>query len=332
MYIGTDAFSQPLNDQAAKDLFAKSVKRFEVETHSYCNRRCDYCPNVVGDRLGDNKRMADHIWDMIISNLADISYPHNMVFTSYNEPLADRIIIDRVRQARENLPRARLMIYSNGDYLNAKYLEELAAAGLDYLHVSIHTRHGGVYSEVSALNSIFKLGRRLALPMNFKSVKAGQFIVAQVPHPRVEIEVRAINYWQHGTDRGGLIESMKKPAVRTLPCYFPFTHFHVGFQGTVVPCCHIRSDNDMHKPYRYGTLDEFGSIFAAYASRVATEWRRDLISTQAKKAPCNTCSVAYLSDAPETLARTEQVWRTRVLANPLPDLTEPLALLTQPPA
>lgn len=318
MYIGQDAFLPARTRDEAKILFAKSVARVEVETHSYCNRRCDYCPNVVGDRLGDNKRMPEHLWQMLLDNLSEIDYAHNLVFTSYNEPLADRIILERVAQARQMLPRARLLIYSNGDYLDADYLQALAEAGLNYLHVSIHTRPGAVYAEVPALNNIYKLGRRIKRPMQFTALKPGQFIVAKVPHPRIEIEVRAINYWTHGTDRGGLIEGGRQATGRTLPCFFPFSHFHVGFEGTVVPCCHIRSDSPVHEAYRYGNLAEFGSIFAAYASRAATQWRRALISPETKKSPCDTCTVAFLSDKPEVLAQTEQIWRQRVLARPLP--------------
>lgn len=318
MYIGQEAFSLQNTRAAARALFARSVTRVEVETHSYCNRRCDYCPNVVGDRLGDNKRMPDHLWQMVIDNLEEIGYAHNLVFTSYNEPLADRIIIERVAQARQKLPQATLMIYTNGDYLNADYLEQLSQAGLNYLHVSIHTRHGARYGEVPALNNIYKLGRRLRSPLHFKTLVPGEYITAVIPHPKVKVEVRAINYLEHGTDRGGLIEGGKRLQGRTLPCYFPFTHFHVGFEGTVVPCCHIRSDSEAHAPYRYGNLESFGSIFAAYASRAATEWRRDLISPELKKSPCNTCTVAFLSDKPEVLNRVRQAWQSRVLAQPLP--------------
>ncbi len=318
MYIGAQAFSPVPDLAAAKALFARSVERVEVETHSYCNRRCDYCPNVVGDRLGENKRMPEDLWWMVINDLAEIGYAHKLVFTSYNEPLADRLIIERVAQARQALPQAQLMIYSNGDYLNADYLHALSEAGLDALHISIHARHGAPYAEVPALNNIARLGRRLGLPLQFTTFKPGQFILAKVPHARVEIDVRAVNYWQQGTDRGGLIAGGNQAQGRTRPCFFPFSHFHVGFEGTVVPCCHIRSDSPAHTAFRYGNLSDFGSVFAAYASRAAIEWRRALISPEPKKPPCDTCTTAYLSEDPQVLAHTEQAWRRHVLGKPLP--------------
>lgn len=233
LYVGDDVFRVATTREAAKAVFSKSVSRVEVETHSFCNRRCNYCPNVVGDRLGQNKQMNFEHWKMILSDLAEIDFSGNFVFTSYNEPLADRSILDRLAEARAVCPKARLMIYTNGDYLNATYLDEIASAGLDYLHVSIHTRHNGQYSDVEALNLIAKLERRVKRPITYKTLRSGNFVIAAMPYPSLEVEVRAINYNQHGTDRAGLVDVVKTPPARTAPCHFPFAHFHVGFGGNV---------------------------------------------------------------------------------------------------
>ena len=312
MYTGVEVFKPQLDRQAAKAVFAKSVGRVEVETHSYCNRRCNYCPNVVGDRLGENKRMKPDHWQMIIGNLVEIGFSKNLVFTSYNEPLADRAILERIREARQALPEARLMVYTNGDYLNADYLEALAASGLDYLHVSIHTRYNGTYSEVDALNLIAQLVRRLQGKIRYKQIKTDQFIIAQIPHDRIEIDVRAINYQFHGTDRAGLVELVRKPPARTHPCHFPFGHFHVGFSGNVTPCCHVRSDSAAHAEYLYGNLDGFESIFQAWAGNNGAAWRRELITPLPKKSPCNTCSVGFLDGGAAVLQQARVVWQRYV--------------------
>ena len=312
MYIGKEAFSPARDRQSAKELFARSVQRIEVETHSYCNRRCDYCPNAAGDRLGENRRMDDEIWFLLLDNLREIGYASNFIFASYNEPLADRIILQRIREAREYLPQARLMIYTNGDYLNPAYLAELTEAGLDYLHISIHTSPGERYGEVPALNHIAQLVKRMDTAVHFQQLKAGEFIVAKMPHEKMEIEIRAINYWQHGTDRGGLIDGIAVRPDRTMPCHFPFAHFHMGYTGTVVPCCHIRSDSESHRSYRYGNLHDHGSIFEIYAGQVATDWRRHLVSFNPKMDPCRTCSVGFLSQDPKVFEQVRRAWEMHV--------------------
>lgn len=317
MYIGKEAFFPADNREAAKELFARSVERIEVETHSYCNRRCDYCPNAVGDRLGENVRIPDDIWSTILANLTEIDYKERFVFTSYNEPLADRAIVQRIREVRRALPLARTMIYTNGDYLDSNYLAELADAGVHYLHISIHARPGSGYSDLAALNHIAKIVKRMGVTVRFRHWKAGEYLIAQVPHHSMDISVRAVNFLQHGTNRGGLLSGIGTPQVeRTHPCHFPFAHFHIGFEGTVVPCCHIRSDLDAHRQYQYGNLREFGSIFEAFASGIATKWRRHLISLEPKADPCKTCSVGFVSLDPKVMDRVQQAWERHVLAFP----------------
>jgi hypothetical protein len=312
MYLGAEVFSPQLDREAAKAVFAKSVERVEVETHSYCNRRCNYCPNVVGDRLGENKQMRPEHWQMVLGNLAEIGFSKHLVFTSYNEPLADAAMVDRLCEARSALPKARLMVYTNGDYLDEGYLARLAQAGLDYMHVSIHTRFNGSYSDVDALDLIARLVRRMQTPIRYKHLKAGQYIVAQIPHPSIEIEVRAINYQQHGTDRAGLVALERQVPTRTAPCHFPFAHFHVGFSGHVVPCCHVRSDAPQHAAYGYGNLDDYGSIFQAWAGRLGAAWRSELITDLPKRTPCDGCPVGFLDGSEKVLQQVRAIWMRHV--------------------
>lgn len=313
MYFGRDAFIEISDRAAAKELFRRSVTRLEIETHSYCNRRCGYCPNVVGDRLGDNKRMEPAMFARVVADLAEIEWSGSFVLNSYNEPLADRDILDRIAQARAALPKARIMIYTNGDYLTPAYVAELAAAGLDYMHVSIHMNAADVYSDIYALDRIAEVGTRIRIAPKFKTVERGNFVIARCPHPKLEIELRAINFWKHGKDRGGLIKQITTDRPRTLPCYFPFEYMHIGFEGTIVPCCHIRSDNEEHRPYRVGNLRDFPSLYQAYAGAKLAGWRRHLISSKEKDAPCRTCTVHFVTSDPKELAKVEAAYRAHVV-------------------
>jgi hypothetical protein len=82
----------------------------------------------------------------------------------------------------------------------------------------------------------------------------------------------------------------------------------------VVPCCHIRSDSEARRPYRYGNVLDYGSIFQIYASRIATEWRRHLISFEGKEGPCRTCSAGFMTQDPKALATVREA-RERFVKN-----------------
>ena len=311
MILGPGMFQAVADREAAKRIFATSVERVELETHSYCNRRCSYCPNVVGDRLGENVRMEEAVWRLVLDNLAEVGFSQNFVLNSYNEPLADRAILDRIREARAALPKARIMIYTNGDYLDRDYVAALAEAGLHYMHISIHMRKDDRYSDIYAVNRMMEVAVRMGIAARITAVRSNEFVIARVPHPAMEIEMRGINFMKHGTDRGGLIADITVAETRRAPCFFPFAHFHIGFSGNVVPCCHIRSDRPEHAGYLIGNIAEYGSIFQAFTSANAAAWRRELVGSQPKRPPCDTCSVAFLPD-PQAGAAFDNAWRRHV--------------------
>lgn len=305
-------FAPQTTREAAKHLFKESVSRVEVETHSYCNRRCGYCPNVVGDRLTPNVRMADGIFSKIAAGLGEIDYSKMLIFSGYNEPLSDRHILVRIAEAREAAPKCIIRTYTNGDYLTPDYLHELGEAGLSSMHISIHMNPEDKYSDTYALNRIAEVAQRIAIKPNFKHLQPGRLIVALFQHKKIKIETRAINYWDLGENRGGLIEGIKDDYERHAPCHFPFFHFYVGFEGHMVPCCHLRSDRQEHAKYRLGNLDDFGSIYEAYAAKAAVGWRRHLATFEKKDSPCQTCSVAFLDGRRETLESYRRVYKNRV--------------------
>jgi Radical SAM superfamily len=172
MYIGQESFFPQTAREAAKDLFKRNVQRVEIETHSYCNRRCANCPNVVGDRLGDNKQMPEGVWSLVLGNLQEIDFNGNVVLNSYNEPLADKTILKRIHETREMVPKARTMIYTNGDYLTPAYMKELADAGLKYMHVSIHMGTDDKYSDIYALDRISEITTRIGIAAKFKTIRS----------------------------------------------------------------------------------------------------------------------------------------------------------------
>jgi radical SAM protein with 4Fe4S-binding SPASM domain len=313
MYIGQSAFVPITDRETAKQLFQMSVIRVEIETHSYCNRRCDYCPNSTGDRIGPNIRMDDAIWQRIIDDLGEIEYDSIIALQSYNEPLADRYILERLCQVRAAVPKAQLCIYSNGDYLDANYLVELADAGLDVLSISVHLNRGEKFHTLTMLNKFSELTVRIGCPAIFKEIAADRHVIAEVKHSRLKIELRGINFYESGTNRGNLVEGIKVLPSRTSPCYFPFTHFNVGYTGNIVPCCHIRSDASDHLPYVTGNVGDFESIYQAYTSSKAVKWRRHLISFEEKREPCRSCSVAFLTNKPEELEIVRRAYRQHVL-------------------
>ena len=55
------------------------VRLIEIELHSYCNRKCKWCPNNYIDRYSSNTFMNDEIFEKIIDKTKFSHIPESMI-------------------------------------------------------------------------------------------------------------------------------------------------------------------------------------------------------------------------------------------------------------
>jgi hypothetical protein len=109
-----------------------------IEVNQHCNRRCHYCPVSR-----DLKPAADLGWSLfsrIIDQLDELRFDGTLKYHLFNEPLLNPHLEALVAHATERLPRAKSVIYTNGDALTRKRAQSLFAAGVRRFVV---TDHGG---------------------------------------------------------------------------------------------------------------------------------------------------------------------------------------------
>lgn len=231
--------------------------------------------------------MDEALYLRILSELAEIQYRGIVNFNRYNEPLSDRVVLDRLRQARALLPKAVLQTYTNGDYLTRGYLEELHAAGLDRIFIMTYLGDQDEFSDTDILSRMTAKAMQLGLRCQFTTAVHGVRYTAKLLHDTMKIRLDARNFAAVGTDRGKLIQLA--PYVRTSWCAIVFEEVYIDWNGKVVPCCNIRSDAPEHERYVVDDLSGGRSIFEAYASSFLVEWRRSLFNYDPKRKPCDSC-------------------------------------------
>ncbi len=110
----------------------------EIEVNRHCNRRCEYCPNSLPTASRAPIFMEPGLFRRIIGMLRDIAFTGRLSFHLFNEPLLRRDLDDLVAWARAALPRAHVVLYTNGDLLSDKRHEQLIQAGIDLFLVTRH--------------------------------------------------------------------------------------------------------------------------------------------------------------------------------------------------
>ncbi|MGB7533073.1 MAG: radical SAM protein [Halobacteriota archaeon] len=285
-----DHFRENLDENEAKKLFNETVQMVEIEVFSFCNRKCWFCSNAIIDRHSQNIRMSEGIYHKIISNLKEINYANRISYSRYNEPLADRIILDRLCEAREALPHATLHISTNGDYLKKDYLRELYDAGLRSLNIQVYLPESFEYTDELAAKYLVSTIKHYALPYRFVFKKPVDWLEYRLEFRDMDIRLYARNFKVNGTDRGGIVAHLKIDEIRESPCLIPFHDMYIDYNGKVVPCCNIRSDWPGHSKFILGDLNEQReTLFSIFTSSKIVAWRRALINYGKKNGACNSC-------------------------------------------
>lgn len=110
-----------------------------VEISTYCNRKCSYCPNYNYEtpKLYANENTVYKAIDY----LAELNYSGWISFSFYNEPTLDERLITFIKYANNKIPKATIMTFSNGDFLNIEKTKEYKDAGVDQFIITIHDKN-----------------------------------------------------------------------------------------------------------------------------------------------------------------------------------------------
>ena len=273
-----------------KNVFKANVNRIEIEIHSYCNRKCWFCPNSIIDRHSKYIELNENIYINFLEDLKSIDYSEVLCFHRYNEPLANKdLLLNRIKQAKEYIPKVNIEIFTNGDYLTKEYLDELKNAEISSIRMAYYLEKNEVFNKKEIIKSMEKIIDKLGLSIDETWCFNDQFIELKLFHKDIHILYRATDFSRSYNSRGGLIKGINDYIEeKKFQCYYTFDKVSIDYSGNVMPCCHLRSDSDTHKSMILGDLNE-DNIFSIFTNNKTANTRKYLSDYSIKKEPCNTC-------------------------------------------
>lgn len=110
-----------------------------IETSTYCNRKCIYCPNHNNPTP---KLYADEkIIYKFIDDLSKMKYTGWIGWNFYNEPVLDERLIKFIKLSKEKLKKVTNILLTNGDFLTLENTIEYKQNGVDMFIVTIHDKN-----------------------------------------------------------------------------------------------------------------------------------------------------------------------------------------------
>ncbi len=240
----------------------------DFENITACNRRCSYCPNSLYERgLMENKKLMDEkIFKRIIDELARINYSGMIRPVFYGEPLLDSRFPNWIKYIREKLPKADIIVFTNGDLLTLDLYKKLAENGVNLFVVSNH--NGGTMPE--------NLEKLL---VNFKKVpyKSGYPYQGGFLHESAYSsgEKAPMIFYRNPSrieglyNRGGLMKNINVSKAKS-ECSLPSSDLTVDWRGNVILCC-----NDYFSSVKFGNVEN-ESLVEIWNKDNFKKMRRDL--------------------------------------------------------
>lgn len=256
----------------------------EIETSTFCNRNCSWCPNSKYQRNKYRKYISKKLFTKIIEDLKKIKYDGQISLHNYNEPLLDLYLFDHIDLITKKLPESKIIIFTNGDFLNKDVYNKLKKHGVTSLIISLH----------DAVNSTEK-GKILIFNILKKIAKRGKLIDVsdcfgkklKIPSTRMEI-IFYIPYKKMLTSKGGIIKKLEKNN-RNSFCFLPFSSSAIDYEGNMKICCEIYPENKLHKSIGIiGNLKE-QSFSELWFSDQYNNLRRSFILNKVKNEICLMC-------------------------------------------
>lgn len=202
-----------------------------IETVNRCNSTCSFCPVNKNNDPRPLRRMSEELFRKIIADLAEINYSGYLNLYVNNEPLVDKDIEERYAYAKQHLPNAKMLIYTNGTLLTRERFLKLIPS-IDKMIINNYSKTLKLHDNIRDLYEFIQQSPDLS-------------------KKDITIQIRYID--EILTNRAGNAPNKlgnKRRKVHKL-CVMPYTDVTIYPDGTLGICC-----NDAFEQTNLGNISE----------------------------------------------------------------------------
>jgi radical SAM protein with 4Fe4S-binding SPASM domain len=288
-----------------------------VEPSARCNLRCPFCPTGIRVTKRDGYTLSPEDFER---SLGFFRYTlEAMTFWNYGEPFLNRDLAKMIEVATRN--DIRTQVSTNGHFLELPMLDDIYAAGLTRMLVSIDTPHAELYpryrvgGELETVERNFRhaverkraLGAKTDLVAQYMLMHDNEDIDAMIAHGQSigadKVLVKTIGIgssiptpttqeWSLMPEREEFNRYTSREDLRSkiqwdddVRCSYIWRRMVLNSDGTCVPCC-----RDQLAQFKLGTIKDGGTLASIWNSRAYREYRRNIRATQRSEVMCQRCA------------------------------------------
>lgn len=254
------------------------IRRVEIETGTYCNWSCEFCPNREAAK--PKQSMDMDLFKAIITKAARHASVESVTLHSYNEPTIDKDFETRVKIVAGS--RLKLDLYTNGSGLTESKLQLLRdldvvrnitfnVPSIDQGEFERLTGAKTYQQSMEHIDSAIKMGFKVKFAVIHNGSEQAEKNLTEVRRRfrhRIDDD---INGW--ATDRGGILTNEFGQAIDISEpylqgCYYPLNQLNIGVEGNCFICC-----EDFYQKETFGRIQD-GEIGEILNNPLAKQMRR----------------------------------------------------------
>jgi radical SAM protein with 4Fe4S-binding SPASM domain len=273
--------------------------RISIETLSFCNRDCHFCPLHWSQDERGRKRMTDLLYERIVSQLGALQFSGVAQMFLLSEPTIDVSMKAKLRMLKDRCPGVTTYASSNGDLFDRfhqhrgldyalKAVEEFYEAGLTTLNLNIYDEGPDQAARYQVLYAAI-IERLHAKPTDNKYRKqsgaaSGRGRYIALTDMRVETNgnqgLTNILYIKTKAERANI-------AAPQIHCARPHRHLVIEWDGNVPICCAI-DVTDKSLPSMGNANDQ--TLLEIWNGAPMNEYRYHLQRKHRDLPGCSTCT------------------------------------------
>lgn len=274
------------------------IEKIEIELHSMCNLKCNFCINKFRDNHLDRIEMTENILNKIYEAIPKMTNLKIVTMQLFNQPILNyndiKIINEVISKIKKisNSKDIRYRISSNMTHTKEMNYDDILLVNVDEYYLTKYRKDDpSMHDLIINIPNMIDFFRIKEYGLDTYWIKfCFNDIEKIIQFKDFSIYENNVENFNNGnvllTSRGGVLKDISAKK-RKFPCYKKM--IVVSYDGNVSGCCDIYPNLEVNKKYVFGNMLNY-SLEELISNNIALKFYSDKQCMDTLPRPCVECS------------------------------------------